>query len=204
MPIEERALPPPLQQRMACNQAVIFKNPNLISKAVNLDNAPPGCIRDRIVIAADTDNFFMADPALKLEDRAERNQGQWLKCRHLLGEGLVDGAAILILADDGCLHTVIENLAWHAVDRLERSPMASKHARHRLTQYEPPPDHPRDAQRHGKESDNLHLVRRIGKAKPDLHKVDLGLLARWSLEPHGIGLATVGRTHRPHHARAVL
>ncbi len=92
MHIEERTLPTPLQQRMACNQTVIFKNPDLISKAVNLDNAPPGCIRDRIVIAADTDHSFVADPALKLEDRAERNQGQWLKCRHLLGEGFVDDA----------------------------------------------------------------------------------------------------------------
>ncbi|MEO0033705.1 MAG: hypothetical protein RIS94_3463 [Pseudomonadota bacterium] len=86
-------MPPSLKQRMACDQTVIFKNPDLISKAVNLDNPPPGGIRDRIVIAADTDHSFMADPALELEDRAERNQGQWLKCRHLLGEGFVDDPA---------------------------------------------------------------------------------------------------------------
>lgn len=197
----------------------------------------------------------MANPPLKLEDRAERNQGQWLKCRQLLGEGfvddaagrgvqarigdsvepvselpiqiveisedaakeevlanvaerplnlafglwpvgttglwqitvmlrkfaeraVVDDAAILILADDGCLHPVVENLAGHAANRLERSSMTSKHARHRLTEYEPPPDQLGEAQHHGKEPDDLHLVRRIGKAHPELRKVDLGLLAR--------------------------
>jgi hypothetical protein len=72
--VEKRTLPPSLQHRMACNQAVIFEDPDLVSKAVDLYNTPTGRIRNRVVIAANTDHPLMADPALKLENRPERDQ----------------------------------------------------------------------------------------------------------------------------------
>ena len=273
--VEKRTLPPSLKQGMACDQAIIFEDPDLVRMAVDLHDTPAGCIRDRVVIAANTDHPFMADPALKLENRTERDQRQGLQCWHFLSKGfvhdpprrcmqarigdraepaielgiqinqvaehaakeevlpdvaeralnlalglrpigtaglgqiavmfrkfperpIIDDAAILILADNCGFHAVVKDLARHAADRLERCPVASQYARHRLAQNEPTPDQPGEAQHHGEQPHHLHTIRRISKTHPELRKVDLSLLTRRSLEPHSIGLAAPGRTHRTH------
>lgn len=88
--IEQRTLPPPFQQGMARDQAIIFEDPDFVSEAVDFDNAASGCIGDRVVVAANADHSFMADPALQLEDGTERHQGQRLQRGPFLGKGLID------------------------------------------------------------------------------------------------------------------
>jgi len=88
--IEQRTLPPPFQQGVTRDQAIILEDPDFVGEAVNFDHPAPGCVGDRVIVAADTDHSFMADPTLQLKDGAERHQGQWLQLGPFLGKGLID------------------------------------------------------------------------------------------------------------------
>ena len=90
MALEERPLAPAGQQRMPGDQTVILEDLDLISHAVHLDKAPPRGIGERVVVTADADHAFAADPAVELEHRAKRDQRQEEERRLFLGKGLVD------------------------------------------------------------------------------------------------------------------
>lgn len=44
--VKKGTLPPSLKQRMAGDQAIIFKDPDLVGKAVDLHDTPTGRIRN--------------------------------------------------------------------------------------------------------------------------------------------------------------
>ncbi len=66
---------------------------DVLGHTVDLDHTPSCGNGHRVIIAADAHHAFMADPALKLENRAERDQRQELQRRLLLGKCLVDNTA---------------------------------------------------------------------------------------------------------------
>ena len=60
---------------------------------MDLDHPAAGGIGNRVIVAANAHHAFAADPAIELEDRAERDQRQVQQCRPLLDERLIHDPA---------------------------------------------------------------------------------------------------------------
>lgn len=75
--IEQRTLPPPFQQGVTRDQAIILEDPDFVGEAVNFDHPAPGCVGDRVIVAAErhvfADGGYAGD---KLKD-ALRQIGKW-------------------------------------------------------------------------------------------------------------------------------
>ena len=148
--LDQRPLPAAVEQRMPGDQPVALEDLDLVGHAVHLDEAPARSIGNRVIVAADTDHAFAADPAIELEHRAERDQRQEQQRRLFLGERLVDDTAgggmharvgditepVLELAVE-----IVEIAEAAAEDRRQPRPQ-SGHPRPRTTSSPAPPNIP--------------------------------------------------------------
>src|SRR3954469_23182669 len=97
---------------------------------------------------------------------------------------VVDHQALGILARDGRLHAVIEDLAGSPADRSERRRMAAQDGLQVLVQDEAGPDQARVAQYQGEQPHNAFDPWLVGELNLEAGQVDLGLLAGRGLEPN--------------------
>jgi cation diffusion facilitator CzcD-associated flavoprotein CzcO len=97
---------------------------------------------------------------------------------------IVDDATLVALPGDGRLHTVVEQLARCATERLEGSHMAAQQRRQVLVHHEPRPDQPAVTQHHGEQPYDPWCRRLVGEHHLELGEVDLALLALTRLEAH--------------------
>src|SRR3954469_11409569 len=67
---------------------------------------------------------------------------------------IVDHEPVQILADDGCLHSVVKHFAGSPADRLERGDVATQNGLQILVQDEARPDQPAVAQHHREQPDD--------------------------------------------------
>jgi len=81
-------------------------------------------------------------------------------------------------------HAVVENLARYAANRLERGNVAAQNRLQILVNDEPRPDQARIAEHHGEQPDDPRHPGLVGELNLEPGEIDLGLLARRSLEPH--------------------
>ena len=129
MTLDQRPLPAAVEQRMPGDQPVALEDLDLVGHAVHLDEAPARSIGNRVIVAADTDHAFAADPAIELEHRAERDQRQEQQRRLFLGERLVDDTA------GGGMHArvgdITEPVLELAVEIVEIAEAAAEDSRHR-------------------------------------------------------------------------
>lgn len=51
-----------LQHRVACDQLAVLEDSNLGGMVLDLDNPPPCCVGDTVLIASNSDHPFLADP----------------------------------------------------------------------------------------------------------------------------------------------
>ncbi len=83
--------------------------------------------------------------------------GLWMKtlmAGKIEQSAVIDNAPGFPFADDGSLHSVVENLAWNTANCIERGDMASQHRRKILMHGEAAPYETAVAQHHGKELDD--------------------------------------------------
>jgi len=59
---------------MAGDKLVAFEDLDLVRHAVDLDHPAPCGIGNRVIVAANAHHALAADPAIELEDGAERDQ----------------------------------------------------------------------------------------------------------------------------------
>ena len=78
---------------MTGNKLVAFEDLDLVRHAVDLDQAAAGRIGNRVIVAANAHHALAPDPAIELQDRAERDQRQEQQCRLLLGKRLIHDPA---------------------------------------------------------------------------------------------------------------
>ena len=109
---------------------------------------------------------------------------------------VVDDKTIRVLPDNRGLHAVVENLARHTADRLERGDVAAQHRLQILVDDEPRPDQTRIAEHHGEQPDDARHPWLIGELNFEPGEIDLGLLAGWGLERTSKGVMGSGRMSR--------
>lgn len=71
---------------MTGDKPVAFEDLDLVGHAVDLDQAAARGIQNRIIVAANAHHALAADPAIELQERAERDQRQEQQRRLFLGE----------------------------------------------------------------------------------------------------------------------
>jgi len=112
---------------------------------------------------------------------------------------VVNNKTIRVLPDHRGLHAVVENLARYAANRLERGNVAAQNRLQILVNDEPRPDQARIAEHHGEQPDDPSHPGLVGELNLEPSQIDLGLLARRSLEPYlerGDGSGRMSRTAR--------
>ena len=95
-----------------------------------------------------------------------------------------DGLVGVSLAQHRCLHAVVQDLARHPAEVLERLHVTAQHRGQVLMQHELPPQIPAVTQHHGKQPHFALHLRRSGEADPELGEVDLRLRPRRRFESH--------------------
>ncbi len=86
----QSAAVPALRDRMAGDYLAVFKDPNLIRMALNLNDTFSGRVRYGVEIAADRDHAFMTDAPFHRENGIVRMRGQGCQTILFFGESLVD------------------------------------------------------------------------------------------------------------------
>ena len=97
---------------------------------------------------------------------------------------VVDDKTIRVFPDHRRLHAVVENLARHTADRLERGDVAAQNRLQILVDDEPRPDQARIAEHHREQPDDARHPGLVGELNFEPGEIDLGLLAGRGLEPH--------------------
>ena len=103
-----------LQHRMAGDQPAVLEDAHLGRVVLDLDDPAPGRIRNAVLIAADGDHAFVADPALDGQDRVIGPAWQSHEMRLLLHKMLVDNPLRGGMAEFG----IVVTKGIHNLDRL--------------------------------------------------------------------------------------
>jgi hypothetical protein len=95
---------------------------------------------------------------------------------------VVDDVALGVLAADRGLHSVVEDLMWHTLQRGEGGEVAAQHGLQVLMQDEAAPEQAAVAEHQGEQPDDPRHPRLVGEGHLELGEVDLRLVAGRRLE----------------------
>ena len=103
---------------------------------------------------------------------------------------VVDDKTVRVFPDHRGLHAVVEDLARHPTDRLERGDVAAQNRLQILVDDEPRPNQTRIAEHHREQPDDARHLGLVGELNFEPGEIDLGLLAGWGLKPYFEGSVT--------------